>query len=161
MSETATTSGPLIHPGEWHIHYDYAVGNTAERFFTELRDNMKVYARRCPSCERAFVPPRAYCEKCFVRTTDWVEIGPHGVIEAFTIVYEPFDGLPTPPYAVAYVTLDGSSTAVANFVTGVDLTDPETAAAELAVGRRVVVAFAGQREGAITDFHFELLGQDK
>jgi len=157
VSDMATASSPLIHPGEWHIHYDYAVGEIAERFFTELRDNATIYALRCPSCKLAFVPPRAYCERCFVRTTDWVKIGPEGVIEAFTIVYEPFDGLPVPPYAVAYVTLDGASTALANFVTDVDLSDPEQASAALAIGNRVIVDFVDERKGLITDFHYRLL----
>ncbi len=147
---------PLIHPGEWNIHYDYAVGDTAKQFFFELRDNAKIVARRCPGCEAVLLPPRAYCERCFIKTTEWVEVGPLGTIEAFTIVYEPFDGLPPPPYVVAYVTLDGATTAIANFIKGVDLSDPEVAAQQLAVGNRVEAVFSSERAGMITDFHYRL-----
>ncbi len=156
VSDGAPAGQPLIHPGQWNIHYDYAVGDTARQFFTDLRDHARIMGRRCPGCQAVLVPPRAYCERCFVKTTDWVEVGPLGTIEAFTIVYEPFDGLPRPPYVVAYVTLDGASTAMANFVTGVDLSVPAAAAQRLALGNRVEAVFADPREGLITDFHFRL-----
>ena len=157
MSQGEMVEGPMIHSGEWNIHYDYAVGETATRFFLRLRDEGRIVGRRCPGCEAVLVPPRAYCERCFVRTVEWVDVGPQGTIEAFTIVYEPFDGLPEPPYAVAYVTLDGATTAMANFVKGLDLSAPEAAARQLAVGSRVEAVFAVEREAKITDFHYRLI----
>ncbi len=156
MGQDERLDAPLIHSGEWKIHYDYAVGETATRFFLHLRDEGKIAGKKCPSCKAVLVPPRAYCERCFVKTEEWVDVGPEGTIEAFTIVYEPFDGLPPPPYVVAYVTLDGATTAMANFVTGLDLSVPEVAARELAVGKRVEAVFSDEREGMITDFHYRL-----
>ncbi len=156
MGQDERVEAPLIRSGEWNIHYDYAVGETATRFFLRLRDEGKIAGKKCPSCKAVLVPPRAYCERCFVTTQEWVDVGPEGTIEAFTIVYEPFDGLPPPPYAVAYVTLDGATTAMANFVRELDLSVPEVAARQLAVGKRVEAVFAGEREGAITDFHYRM-----
>ncbi|MDA8373938.1 MAG: Zn-ribbon domain-containing OB-fold protein [Actinomycetota bacterium] len=156
MGQDERVEAPLIHSGEWNIHYDYAVGETATRFFSRLRDEGKIAGKRCPECKAVLLPPRAYCERCFVKTEEWVDVGPEGTIEAFTIVYEPFDGLPQPPYAVAYVTLDGASTAMANFVRGLDLSVPEVAARELAVGKRVEAVFIDARKGTITDFHYRL-----
>lgn len=48
--------------------------------------------------------------------------------------------LPEPPYAIAYVRLDGVSTAMVNFVRKLDLSDVPAAAAKLTPGTRVRVA---------------------
>ena len=77
--------------------------------------------------------------------------------EAATIVTAQFEGLPKPPYAIAYVRLDGVSTALLNFVQGEDLSDVPAAAARLKPGTRVRVAFVSKPEGRITDFHYVLL----
>ncbi len=76
------------------------------------------------------VPPRAFSDETLLPTTDWVEVGPGGRIEAFTIVYEQFNNLPPPPYAFGYVLLDGADTALGGYFKGVDLTDPREAAAK-------------------------------
>jgi uncharacterized OB-fold protein len=60
---------------------------------------------------------------------------------------------------VAYVRPDGATTAIANFVTGVDFTDPAAAAARLAIGTRMRAVFRpdGERQARITDFTWEPL----
>jgi uncharacterized OB-fold protein len=85
-----------------------------------------------------------------------VQAGHSGTIEAATIVSAAFENLPTPPYAIAYVRLDNVDTALLNFVRGIDLTHVEAAAERLVPGARVRVVFADQRQGRITDFHYEL-----
>ncbi|WP_447124862.1 OB-fold domain-containing protein [Glaciimonas sp. GG7] len=89
-------------------------------------------------------------------TTEWVEVGPGGCIETFTMVYEPFQGLPDPPYAFGYVLLDGADTAIGGFFKGIDLTNPEVAAKQMALKTRVVTKFAEVRTGDVLDFWFEL-----
>ena len=111
------------------------------------------YASPCPNCARILVPPRNFCEDCFVPTADdWVEVGPDGVVESFTFTYARFAGYADPPYGVAYVRPDGATTAIANFVTGVDFTDPAAAAAHLAIGTRMRAVFRPDRAARITDF---------
>jgi len=39
------------------------------------------------------VPPRAFSDQTLEPTADWVEVGPGGRIETFTMVYEEFNGL--------------------------------------------------------------------
>jgi uncharacterized OB-fold protein len=78
------------------------------------------------------------------------------VIEAATIVTAEFENLPKPPYAIAYVRLDGVSTAMINFVRGLDLSDVKSAAERLTPGTRVRVEFKDNPEGRITDFHYVL-----
>ena len=82
-------------------------------------------------------------------------VGPGGRIETFTIVYEPFQGLPDPPYAFGYVMLDGADTAIGGFFKGLDLSDPAKAAEVLKVGTRVKTVFAEKRIGDVLDFWFE------
>lgn len=154
---TETGQG-LVVAGSWHLDFAHAAGRAATRFLTTLRDERRLTASPCPSCGRVRVPPRDYCEDCFVRTSDdWVGVGPEGTIEAFTITYMSFPDYPDPPHAIAYVQPDGASTAICNFVLGVDLEEPDVAASALTIGTRVRAVFADAPAGEITDFHWELL----
>ena len=143
-------------PGTWNFEYRYFAGETASRFFNALRNEARIYGTSCPLCGRILVPARSFCDACFVATTGWIETGPVGVLEIFTIVGTQFPGLPEPPFVIGYVTLDGASTAVLNYVRGVDLSDINSAAAILMKRPRVQARFEDIREGRITDFHFEI-----
>ena len=140
----------------WNIGYEHALGETASWFFVQIRDHAQLYGKRCPTSGRVLVPPRSFSDQTLEPTTDWVKVGPGGRIETFTIVYEPFKTLPDPPYAFGYVLLDGADTALGGYFRGIDLSDASIAAAELAVGTRVITRFAKQRKGEILDFWFEL-----
>lgn len=141
---------------KWNITYTHALGETASWFFVQIRDQAKLYGRRCASTGRVLVPPRAFSDQTLALTTEWVEVGPGGRIETFTIVYEEFQNLPPPPYAFGYVMPDGADTAIGGFFKGIDLGDPAAAAAKLKVGTRVVTKFAEERKGDMLDFWFEL-----
>ena len=147
--------GLLCLPGTWNFDYTYFAGETASRFFAELRDSKRILGRRCPSCQRLVIPARAYCDACYVEMGDWEQVGETGTIEAFTILTTAFPGLPEPPLVIAFVTLDGADSAVLNFVEGVDLSDQDAAGTYLFSNDRVQVVFSEKREGRITDFHFE------
>jgi uncharacterized OB-fold protein len=151
----ATLEKDDVISGEWHVRYNYAVGKVAGRFFEGLRAG-KILASRCSKSGLVYLPPRAYCERSFEVCDEWVDAGLEGTIEAATVVTAAFDNLPPPPYAIAYVRLDGVSTAMVNFVRGLDLRDVPAAAAKLKPGARVKVVFADHRRGRITDFHYEL-----
>jgi len=140
----------------WNITYTHALGETASWFFVQLRDHKKLYGRRDAKTGRVLVPPRAFSDQTLEPTTEWVEVGPGGRIETFTMVYEAFNGLPPPPYAFGFVMLDGADTAIGGFFRGIDLGDPAAAAQKLAVGTRITTKFADERIGDISDFWFEL-----
>ncbi len=139
----------------WDITYQHAAGAVVSHFYRELRDYARLLGRRCPECRRVLMPPRAFCDRCFVATTEWVEVGSRGTLEAFTIVAQAFKGLPDPPYALGYATLEGADTAILNYLRGLDLTAILAAAKRLRVGLPVIVQFALHRTGRITDFWFE------
>lgn len=139
----------------WDLTYRHAAGPIVTEFYRRLRDEGRLAGRRCPACRRVLVPPRAFCDRCYRDTEEWVNVGSTGTVEAFTIVYQQFQNLPAPPYAVAYVRLGGADTAILNYVRGVDLADSRRAAHQLRIGTPVRVRLADAREGRITDFWFE------
>ena len=147
----------LTRKESWNIGYEHALGETASWFFVQIRDNAKLYGRRCPTSGRVLVPPRSFSDQTLEPTTDWVEVGPGGRIETFTIVYEPFKTLPDPPYAFGFVLLDGADTALGGYFRGIELSDPAVAAQQLKIGTRVTTHFAEQRTGDVLDFWFELI----
>ena len=126
-------------------------------FFDALKQG-KILASLCSASGIAYLPPRAYCERAFQPATAGSRPRPRATIEAATIVTAAFEHLPPPPYAIAYVRLDGVSTALVNFVRGLDLSDVPAAAAKLMPGTKVKVVFKDEPEGRITDFHYELAG---
>jgi uncharacterized protein len=146
---------PLTIEGHWNFDYTYYAGESASRFFDELR-HRRIMGSTCPECGRILVPARGFCDACFTATTEWVQVGDVGTLETFTILATSFPGLPEPPLVVGYVRLDGASTAVLNFVHGVDLSDVDAAGRRLLARPRVRVAFRDECEGRITDFSFVL-----
>ncbi len=144
----------MLIPGSWRLDYSHAAGRAASRFLVALRDEARILASPCPRCARVRVPPRSFCEDCFVRTSDdWVEVGPGGIVEAFTVTHAELPGYPPPPHALAYVRLDGAGTAMAILVEGLDLADADRP--PLAIGDRLRAVFSAERQGRITDFHYE------
>lgn len=147
-------------PGRWEVPFLHDIGETASKFFIEIRDNARIMATKCPECGRVLLPPRSFCERCFVSLKEhWVELKPEGTLEAFTVItgeYS-FSGMPKPPYVMCLVRLGGASTSIPQMLLGLDLSDPGKAAQELKVGMPVKVVFKQQREGRIDDFHVELI----
>lgn len=143
--------------GTWNFKYTYFAGESATRFFHELRDNRRIMGTRCTKCRRLLVPARSFCDACLAPTSEWEAVGPEGTLETFTIITAAFPGLPKPPIVMAYVTLDGADTALINIVNGVDLSDIDAAAKKLNRLPRVAVEFVDEPLGRITDFGFRLV----
>lgn len=141
---------------KWELTYEHAAGETATYFFEQLENHKAIFGKRCPQCRRVLLPPRAFCDRCFVATAEWVEVGKKGTIESFTFVFQKFKGSPEPPYALAYVTLAGADCSLVNYLRNVDFSDLQQALALVHVGAPVKVVFADPPQGRITDFWFEL-----
>ena len=153
MTETKNADAGSVITDHVTLRYDYAIGEVAGRFMQGLKDG-KILATRCSKSGLTYLPPRSYCERSFEKCDSWVEAGLEGVIETSTIVVRGFEGMRKAPVAIAFVRLDGTDSAIANYVDGLDLTNYETAMKRIAPGRRVRVEFAKAREGRITDFSF-------
>jgi len=135
------------------LRYDYALGEVAGRFLEGLKEG-KILATRCSKSGLTYLPPRSYCERSFEKCDSFVEAGTEGTIEASTIVVRGFEGKRKPPVAIAFVRLDGTDSAIGNYVDDLDLSDYEAAMLRIAPGKRVRVKFARERQGRITDFSF-------
>lgn len=71
---------------------EYA-GHYLSRFYTQLRDEAKIWANKCPYCKRIILPPRIVCAFCKAKIEDveknWVQLNDTG-----TVMF-PF-GIPVP-----------------------------------------------------------------
>jgi len=150
---TQEAAGPQFYEQTWDLAYRHALGPTTSKFLGALKEG-KILGRRTAE-GRIMVPPRSFDDRTHTATGEWVEVANEGVIEMFTVVYEPFRGLPAPPYVIAYALLDGADTALVGTVKGMDLSDPKKAVAALKQAR-VVVRFADKPVGTAADYWFEL-----
>lgn len=85
----------------WHTSidatYHYTAGTAGKRFLETLRDEGKILAVRCPTCDVQVLPPRAFCETCFADLADaWEDAGVEGTLEAVTVLRMGLDGKPLP-----------------------------------------------------------------
>ncbi|PJJ61506.1 Zn-ribbon domain-containing OB-fold protein [Compostimonas suwonensis] len=153
--QTISPEAPLFYEQTWDLQYRHALGATTSRFLRGLAEG-RIWGTRTEE-GRVLVPPRSYDDRTHTKVDDWVEVGTEGTIEMSTVVYEHFTGLPKPPYALAYVLLDGADTALVGYVRGVGLTDQGSAVKALTIGSRVKAVFAEQPTGTAADYWFEPL----
>ncbi|MCW4055758.1 MAG: zinc ribbon domain-containing protein, partial [Candidatus Bathyarchaeota archaeon] len=87
-TEKITNPTQIPHwPGHMETDYVYTLGVAGERFFTEMAENERILGGKCKRCGLVFVPPRLYCEECFGKVTDWVDVGTKGEVFTFTVAY--------------------------------------------------------------------------
>jgi len=153
MTQT-TTPDTLIHDVHWEIDYKVRLGQAWTRFMRGLQ-NKELWATRTNDGARTYLPPQTYDEATFEPISEWVQLEPVGTLRASTIVYQGFEGGPTAPYAVGAIQIDGTDSLLMHFIGGVDLTDPDSARAQLRSGTRVRAVWADDRTAKITDIvHF-------
>jgi uncharacterized OB-fold protein len=141
-----TSTQPLIehHVLEYPGGYTRSVGPALGRWFTGLRDGRLVGVRTQDG--RVMVPPTEYDPVTGAALDEFVEVGPAGVVEAWTWVAEPVAGkhhLAT-PFAFALVRPDGADVPMVHVV--------DVASAEaMSVGMRVAPRWKAERVGYVTD----------
>jgi uncharacterized OB-fold protein len=131
--------------------YNYRVGPYLEKYIQEL-GNKKIMAVKCPKCDKVAVPPREICGWCRAKMDEWVEVGPDGTVENFTIAHvwlnkgavERIDK----PKVIAMVMLDGATVPLAGWL--------EAEPSSVKKGMKVKAVFKEPAENALTDLsHFE------
>ena len=132
--------------GHMEADYIYTAGVAGDRFFRELRGSGRLLASRCPKCDRRYLPPRLFCELCFVEMKDWVDVPGEGRLEAVTVVRVDAHGAPLPqPEVWGLVRFAGIHGGLIHRI-GIE---PERARAGLRV--RPVLKPVEARRGAIDD----------
>jgi len=144
-----------IVAGTVSLPYTWSTGPTLARFLEGLKGG-KILGTRCPQCQRVLVPARLFCPRCFVDTTQWVEVADRGRLRTFTIVNYTYEGQPKPPpYVIANIDLEGADVGFLHFVGGIDLSDLSAAAQRLRPGLPLKAVWRQERQGRITDIeHF-------
>jgi uncharacterized protein len=139
----------IVYRSSMRMPYRWAAGMTATRFYREIAQNRKIYGTRCPSCSRVLVPARKMCSRCFRDTDEWVEVGPGGTVETFTVVRYSTPSIQpaTPPIIYAMVRLDGADTAFIHLLSEIDPDAVKT-------GMRVRAVFKPEPSGQILDIQY-------
>lgn len=130
--------------GRVDVEYHWSAGIAGSRFFTELRDNGKIMGTKCPECKRVLVPPRIFCEECFVDTDEWVEVSTSGEILTFAESYFGLQGQRLEePWYIGIIKLDGADGGLFHRIVKGE--------GEIAIGGRVEAVLADERKGHIMD----------
>jgi uncharacterized OB-fold protein len=141
-----TSTEPLIehHVLEYPGGYTRSVGPALSRYFTGLRAGRIVGIRTADG--RVMVPPTEYDPETGANLSEFVEVGPAGVVEAWTWVAEPTAGKHhlAQPFAFALVRPDGADVPMVHVV------DAGSVDA-MSVGMRVMPRWAAERVGYVTD----------
>ncbi len=136
--------------GELPISSRYTVGLAGETFFRAIKDEAKFMATYCPDCDITYVPPRLYCEQCFAKLDEWVEVPTTGQVHTFTVVHVGLDEDPLEePRFLAFVQLDDADGGLVHFLGELD---PD----EVYIGMPVEAVFkeAAERKGSILDIAY-------
>lgn len=146
--ERTTDVGKLRHVEvDMSVDYIYTTGIAGERFFTALQDEGRILAVHCPVCKVNQLPPRMFCESCFTKLSDYVEVPLEGRVAAVTAVHVDRLGRPLKTAEVyAFVTFRGVEKG--GLIHRL-LVSPETAKAGMAV--RVRIKPRAARTGTILD----------
>jgi len=143
---------PMVYNSKINVPYSWWAGDTASRFFISLRDEKKIIATRCGTCNRTFLPPRKSCPACFTENTEWVSVSDEGTVLSFTVARRKFASIPPDrklPVIWGLIRLDGADTALLHYL---DEVKPE----DVKIGMRVKAVFADQRKATIRDIsHFK------
>lgn len=92
------------------LHYRYTPGQAASGFLRHIPE-ARLAGRRCPRCQKVYVPPRGACSMCGELFAEEVEVADTGVVTTFCVVNINFaNRVIDLPYVVAEVRFDGSDT---------------------------------------------------
>ncbi len=128
--------------------YAYDAGYAVGRFLDGLKEG-KILGVKCRKCGRILVPPRSFCELCFVPIQEWVELKDTGTVNTFALSYVAMDVTRLKePEIPAVIEIDGASPGI-GILHKLGEVDPK----EVKVGMKVKAVWKPEeeREGAITD----------
>lgn len=112
MAKWRETQELIELDGRIKVPYLWSAGEVGTRYLTALSEEKKFFGTRCPNCKIVYHVPRRNCPDCFEECGEWVELGPVGVVEAFTVVRRHHPQLaPLPlPFGFGVIKLEGADT---------------------------------------------------
>lgn len=138
------------------LHYEHAYGPYYGRLFDQIRTHRKIMGVRTPDGDKAFLPPREFCDITHKPTGPWVEVKHTGTVRAMSVINLEFIGQTRPPpYIYAEIILDGASTRLIHMIDGLDMTRAKDL---VKPGTRVRAVWSDKRTGSLSDIsHFEVI----
>lgn len=133
--------------GDMPVESLYTAGIAGEKFFRSIQKDGVFLGTKCKKCNMVYIPPKIYCEKCFERLDEYIEVADCGTLESYTCVHIGLDGKRlTKPEIIGLINLDGATTNIIHRI-------GEAEVEELCFGMRVcaVLKPKAKREGKITD----------
>ena len=155
LSEKDARSGKIFYTEDsLDCAFAWDTGVAINRYLTELK-NGKIIAKECRQCNRIMLPPRMFCELCFVPSGDWVFVEDTGVINTFSICHVNWDASRIKkgekPHLPAVIEIDGASEGmgIMHRLGGVD---PD----QIKIGMKVKAVWKpeSERTGSITDIKY-------
>lgn len=141
---------------EWHpkAEYEFDAGVAIGQFLHGLKDG-KLMGRKCNECGRIVIPPRMFCELCFRRNDEWVELLNTGRVNTFSVSFVNWDASRrTVPQVPAVIDIDGTNPSMGILhLLGEAGETLDEVMRRIKIGMQVEAVWkpAEQREGAITD----------
>ncbi|MEM0121290.1 MAG: Zn-ribbon domain-containing OB-fold protein [Thermoprotei archaeon] len=133
------------------LKYAWDAGFAVSGFLEGLKDG-RILGRRCNRCGRILVPPRAFCEKCFRPTDEWVEVRDTGKINTYSVSYVNNDASRRmEPLIIAVIEIDGASPGM-GFLHVLGEVEPTNV--RVGMGVKAVWKPKDERVGAITDIKY-------
>ena len=142
--------------GEIPVGHRYTPGVAGAVFFEALRDRGVIVGSRCAACSYTYVPARLFCERCFAELAADTEVGPGGVLRAFTVGFVGIEGEPLDrPVTAGLVQLDGADAVVFHLVL-----DPGDRPLESGARVEAILRPDDERTGSILDIEgFRLISE--
>lgn len=154
VAPTGDTAEPLQQQNyTMTLDFQHAYGHYYGSLFDGVANDRRIRGVRCPACRNVLVPPREYCDQCFVQTEDWIDVPDTGVVQACSVVHIEFMGQRVPPpYVYAEIVLDGTSTRLIHTVSG--LSAEEARAGGVKPGSRVQAVWSDRTTGSLADVDY-------
>lgn len=134
-----------------NAQYSWDSGYAISKYLAGLKGG-KILGIKCHKCQRILLPPRAFCEECFIPIDEWIELKDSGVVNTFSISYVATDVTRLKePQIPAVIEIDGASAGIAIMhLLG------EVKPSDVKIGMRVKAMWKppNEREGAITDIKY-------
>ncbi|MEM3684418.1 MAG: Zn-ribbon domain-containing OB-fold protein [Conexivisphaerales archaeon] len=119
------------------LHYIYTAGVAGEKFFSGLKQG-KLIASRCSGCGTKYLPPKAYCTKCYKHVDEYHEVKVEGRVRS--VAKDPNENK-----VYCFISFDGYQGGILHL-----------ASPDIAIGDKVVPRYkpVRDRKGRITDISF-------
>lgn len=152
LSEKDFETGRVLYE-TWtpKARYAWDAGIAIGRYLAELKAG-RLVGVHCPNCGRILVPPRMFCQDCFVPIDGFVPLRDTGTVVTFSICYVTWDMVHIKePLIPAVIAIDGASPGM-----GILHLLGEVKPEDIRIGMRVQAVWkpAEERIGAITDIRY-------